>query len=80
MDNRYFKVIAPNENMTQIYGVCLGDGAVENTSLDGTEIIVKLPLGDTATHGILNAATELTKAEARIERTKVGWRLTGDEY
>lgn len=67
-DNRYFEVNIPNANMTKIYGIVLNGEAGIVMSLDGTKAMFKLPLGDTANHGILNNATELTNAEASAKK------------
>ncbi len=67
MENKYYEIIVPNINMVQIYGIIIGDEADQTTSVDETKMIVKLPLGDTANHGILNSATELTHEEAVIK-------------
>lgn len=62
IENRYFVVNVPNPNMTQVYEIIVGEAETQRTSLDGTKMIVKLPLGDDSNHAVLNAATEYDHA------------------
>ena len=51
--------------MTQIYDIVVGTADKHPIKPDGKEILVKLYLGDTKTHGILQNATEHTEEEAQ---------------
>lgn len=64
MDNRYYEINVPNPNMIKIYDIVVGSATSQKLSLDGTKMIIKLPLADETNHGILNSATELTRDQA----------------
>lgn len=71
--NRYFIVNIPNPNMSQIYDLVVGTESTQRFSLDGTKVVVKLPLGDETNYGILQNATEYTHSEILIEMAKPEW-------
>lgn len=66
--NRYFLDELPNINMTKIYSIIVGRVNKQPISPDGTQILFKLPLGDTKTHIILSNAVEKTEEEAKAIR------------
>jgi hypothetical protein len=63
MLNRYFIANVPNPNMSQIYDICIGGNVSKRFSLDGSKVVVKLPLGDENDYGVLQNATEYTHEE-----------------
>jgi len=73
MLNRYFIANVHNPNMSQIYDICVGKESTQRFSLDGTKVVVKLPLGDTNNYGVLTTAIEYTHAEILIEMAKAEW-------
>ena len=73
MLNRYFIANIPNPNMSQVYDLVVGEESTQRFSLDGTQVVIKLPLGDDNNHGVLSNATEYTHAEILIEMNKPEW-------
>ena len=72
--NRYFIANIPNPNMSQIYDLVVGEESTQRFSLDGTKVVVKLPVGDDSNHGVLQNATEYTHAEILVEMQKPEWQ------
>ena len=72
--NRYFITNLPNPNMSQIYDLVLGEESTQRQSLDGTKVVVKLPLGDTNNYGILQNATEYTHDEIKVIMQTNEWQ------
>jgi hypothetical protein len=78
MLNRYFILTVPNENMTQIYDLIIGDESTQRYSLDGSKIVIKLPVGDNENHGILQNAIEYTHEQIRLEMAGPEWTEAED--
>lgn len=73
MLNLYCIIELPNPNMIKIYDVVVGDQTGQRTSLDGTKVMVKLPLGDLGETGILTNEIKITHVQAKAELRKPEW-------
>lgn len=71
-ENRFFIGKLANLKIMDLISVVFG-GIDQRLSNNETKIGVKLPLGDTATHGILNSFTEYTHKNYLIEMAKPEW-------
>ena len=71
--NRYFILPLPNVH-SSLWGIVVEDENNVCKNLLGTKMVVKLPLGDEASHPILNGKQEYTHAEIIVELSKPEWQ------
>lgn len=70
--NRYFILPYPNVN-SGIWDLIIETPETLRTNLAGTFCVVKLPVGDTDNHQLLNGFPEYTRAEILVEMAKDTW-------
>lgn len=76
MKNRYFIINVQNSNMVKIYDLVVGDESIQRLSLDEKKMSVKLPLGDTSNHGVLQNSIEQTQEENVAMMQLSEWTLS----
>lgn len=71
--NRYFIIEKTDPNYNTIIDCMVGNEETQRESLDGTKVVVKLPLNDVENHTCLNGITEYSHSEILVELQKPEW-------
>ena len=74
MLNRYFIIEKSNPNYNTIIDCIVGSEETQRESVDGSKVVVKLPLSDVENHECLDGITEYNHSEIIVEINKPEWQ------